>query len=84
MSATVQPAIRKGEALPTIPARALVGSSIAPEVFVVRNGVAHRRSIGTAGTSGSRVTITEGLVAGDLVVTSGFISLTDGAAVIHQ
>jgi RND family efflux transporter MFP subunit len=84
MSATVRPAHRKGETLPTIPARALVGSSIAPEVFVVRNGVAQRQAISTAGTFGSRVTVTEGLVAGDLVITSGFISLTDGAAVIHQ
>jgi len=84
MSATVQAVVRSGRSLPTIPARALVGSTIAPEVFVVRNGVAHRQAIGTAGTSGSRVAVTQGLVAGDLVVTSGFISLTDGAAVIHQ
>jgi RND family efflux transporter MFP subunit len=84
MSATVRPAHRTGKELPTIPARALVGSSIAPEVFVVSNGVARRRAIGTAGTAGSRVSITQGLVAGELVITSGFISLSDGAAVIHQ
>ncbi|MBK8950161.1 MAG: hypothetical protein IPM68_15310 [Flavobacteriales bacterium] len=68
----------------TIPARALLGSTIAPEVYVVRDSVARRTPIVTASADNSRLAVVQGLKAGDLVVTSGAVSLRDGARVTYR
>ena len=68
----------------TIPARALLGSTIAPEVYVVRDSVARRTPIVTASADNSRLAVMQGLKAGDLVVTSGAVSLRDGARVTYR
>lgn len=68
----------------TIPARALLGSTIAPEVYVVRDSVARRTPIVTASVDNSRLAVMQGLKAGDLVVTSGAVSLRDGARVTYR
>ena len=84
MAATVR-AQRKGE-VPgaVIPANALIGSTLAPEVYVVQDGIAKRRAIVTGPASGGLVAVAEGLKHGDIVVTSGFISLSDGMPVRYR
>lgn len=68
----------------TIAARALLGSAIAPEVYVVRDSVARRIPIITAAAENGRLAVVQGLKAGDLVVTSGAVSLRDGARVTYR
>lgn len=68
----------------TIPARALLGSTIAPEVYVVRDSVARRTPIVTAAADNGRLAVMQGLKAGELVVTSGAVSLRDGARVTYR
>lgn len=68
----------------TIPARALLGSTIAPEVYVVRDSVARRMPIAVATAGDGRMIVQQGLKAGDLVVTSGAVSLSDGARVTYR
>jgi hypothetical protein len=69
------------EAWPTIPSTAIIGSSLDPEVYVVENGIAKRKRIVTAGRDEGLVAVSQGLAPGAIVVTSGFISLADGAPV---
>jgi hypothetical protein len=61
-----------------------VGSTVTPEVYLVRNGKAHRKAITTVSSGDGMVTVSTGLKAGDVVITSGFISITDGSAVTIQ
>jgi len=68
----------------TIPARALLGSAIEPEVYVVRDSVARRMPIAVATAGDGRMIVQRGLTAGDLVVTSGAVSLHDGARVTYR
>lgn len=84
LSASVQLPGAQQEGLPTIPTRALVGSTVTPEVYLVRNGKAHRKAITTVSSGDGMVTVSTGLKAGDVVITSGFISITDGSAVTIQ
>ena len=64
-----------------IPASALVRSTGSEAVFIVQDGAVTRRTVSTGLTSQGRVEITEGLKAGDTVVTVGNNSLQDGAAI---
>jgi len=50
----------------------------------VRNGKAHRKAITTVSSGDGMVPVSTGLQAGDVVITSGFISITDGSAVTIQ
>ncbi|MBP0613061.1 efflux RND transporter periplasmic adaptor subunit [Chryseobacterium sp. cx-311] len=61
----------------TIPREAFVGSVSDNTVFVVRNNVAHLTKIQGGVNYGDRVEVISGLKAGDEVVTSGQINLTD-------
>ncbi|MBK9761972.1 MAG: efflux RND transporter periplasmic adaptor subunit [Flavobacteriales bacterium] len=81
MAASVRSSPQGAATLPTIPASAVFGSTLAPEVYVVKNGVAQRISISTTSRDAGRVAVSEGLQAGDLVVTGGFINLSDGTPV---
>ncbi len=81
MAASVLSTPRGAATWPTIPASAVFGSTLAPEVYVVSNGVAQRKRIGTASRDAGRVAVSEGLNSGDLVVTGGFINLSDGTPV---
>lgn len=56
-----------------------VGPSFA--VYVVEDGVAHRRTVETGAVVGERVEVLEGLAAGDRVVVAGQQSLADGQRV---
>ncbi|MEO7082304.1 MAG: hypothetical protein ABIY71_12280, partial [Flavobacteriales bacterium] len=81
MAATVRSIPTDAKAWPTIPSTAIIGSSLDPEVYVVENGITKRKRIVTAGRDEGRVAVSEGLTPGETVITSGFISLTDGSAV---
>jgi RND family efflux transporter MFP subunit len=81
MAATVLSIPDSKSASLTIPSSAIIGSSLDPEVYVVENGIAKRKRIGTGDRDAGMVAVTEGLATGDVVITSGFISLADGAPV---
>jgi RND family efflux transporter MFP subunit len=64
-----------------IPASAIVGSNIQPQVYLVKNGKAVLQNITLANRLQNKVIVSAGLVAGDIIVTNGFINLFDGANV---
>ena len=64
-----------------IPSSAIVGSDIEPKVYVVKNNKAVLQSISIGQRLTNEVVVKEGLNAGDIIVTGGFINLTDGTAV---
>jgi len=82
MAATVRSVPKDAvAAAAVIPASAIIGSSLEPEVYVVRDGRAMRKRITTGAGNAEQVAVVNGLVAGDLVVTSGFINISDGVFV---
>ena len=70
--------------LPTIPYAALLDDGGQPFVFVVKDGVAHRRDVRPDLTDGERVAIAEGLATGERVVVAGGTALEDGIDVREQ
>src|SRR5512140_537134 len=66
----------------TIPREALVGSTKSAEVFVVRAGVADRRSVVVGRQTATLLEVLQGLEEGDSVVTSGHSNLVDRARVL--
>ena len=64
-----------------VPRTAFVGSIANNEVFVAREGVAHLTKIVSGRNFGDTVEVLEGLKAGDVVITSGIINVTDGAKI---
>ena len=61
-----------------IPSSAVIGSSILPQVYIVENGKALVKNIEILNKSQDYVAIKSGLKEGDIVITSGFINLSDG------
>lgn len=53
-------------------------------VYVVKDGKATRRAVSTGIHLGNEVVITQGLAPGEVVVTGGFIDLSDGANVVAK
>ena len=64
-----------------IPASAIVGSNIQPQVYVIKNGKAVLQNITISNRVQNKVIVSEGLVTGDKIVTNGFINLFNGANV---
>lgn len=64
-----------------IPSAALTGSADKPQVYVVRNGVAHLTDVVLSKRFKNKVVIAEGLNEGDQIVTGGLINLFDQANV---
>lgn len=64
-----------------IPRLALVESIQNPYVYVVENGVVRQRKISVGRDFGDSVEVLGGLAAGDVVVTTGQLNLSDGKAV---
>ena len=64
-----------------VPARAVVGTTDARAVFVVRDGTAERRPVQLGQTSAGRTEVLEGLAVGDSVVTAGVDQVRDGGRV---
>lgn len=65
----------------TIPASSIVGSDIDPKVYIIKNGKAHLQNVIISSRYKSNIIIESGLKEGDIIVTSGFINLFDGANV---
>ena len=65
----------------TVPYSALLDDGGQPYVYVVKGGVAHRADVVTGAQSGNRIAISQGLKAGDSVVTAGGTALDDGMKV---
>jgi RND family efflux transporter MFP subunit len=48
------------------------------DVFLVQVGLAHRKTVGTGGSTGDLIEVTQGLARGDVVVTRGAFNLKEG------
>ena len=66
----------------TIPASALVGTTIRPQVYLVKNGKAQLQDITISERIENKVVVAAGLTESDEIVTNGFINLFNGANVI--
>jgi RND family efflux transporter MFP subunit len=64
-----------------IPSSAIVGSTIQPQVYIIKNGKALLHPVTVSKRMENKVVIQKGLNEGDLIVTGGFINLFDGANV---
>jgi len=64
-----------------IPASAIVGSDIQPQVYVIDKGKAMLQNIEVADRRGGIAVIQSGLKEGDIVITNGLINLFEGANV---
>ena len=78
---TADVAITTANDIVTIPYAALLDDAGQPYVFVVQDGVAHRRDVATGPASTTRIALTKGLEAGAQVVTEGGTALEDGMQV---
>ncbi len=67
-----------------IPASAIVGSNIAPRVYLVKDGKAMLHPIVISRRFGDKAVVANGLTEGDQIVTSGFINLYDGANITSK
>jgi len=65
-----------------IPASAITGSAVQPQVYVIRNGQATLRNITISGRIGNEAVVSSGLQEGEVIASGGFINLYDGANVI--
>ncbi len=79
LSATV--AIAHSGTAVTIPYEAILDDGGQPYVYVVTNGVAHRRDVVTGPSSDDRIAITKGVAAGDKIVVQGGTAVEDGMKV---
>lgn len=65
----------------TVPYGALLDDGGQPFVYVVKDGIAHRRDVVPGASDGDRIAISQGVSPGDLVVTEGGTALEDGMKV---
>ncbi|HKO81661.1 MAG TPA: efflux RND transporter periplasmic adaptor subunit [Chitinophagaceae bacterium] len=65
----------------SIPVSALLGSATDAKVYVVKGNKVELRSIKTGIVTATKVEVTEGLQAGEQVVTSGQLNLENGTAI---
>jgi membrane fusion protein, multidrug efflux system len=77
---TVQVTLREDDAV-TVPSGAVQISQSGSFVFVVSEGKATVRPVKVARVVGQETALASGLEAGEIVVTDGFLQLTDGARV---
>lgn len=64
-----------------IPASAIIGTNIQPQVYLVKNGKAVLQNITTSKRFQNKVEVSSGLAEGDVLITNGFINLFNGANV---
>lgn len=64
-----------------IEASAIIGSNKHPQVYIVKDGKAYVKDIVISSRFKNKAVISKGLNQGDLLVTTGFINLFDGANV---
>lgn len=66
-----------------IPTKAIVGSELEPQVYLVKDGKALLTIVTISKRFANKVVITSGITEGDIIVTSGFINLFNGANVVE-
>jgi len=81
MFGKVMLAAREGVKCMIIPASAMVGSSVHPQVYLVENGKAVLKTISVSTRTKNKAVVSAGLKEGDVMITGGFINLFDGANV---
>ena len=74
----------KGGKSMIIPASAIVGTSVHPQVYLVQNGKAVLKEITVSARIKNNAVVSAGLTEGDVMITGGFINLFDGANVNVQ
>lgn len=62
-----------------IPSSAIINNENQAQVYVVKNGKAVLQAVTTSKNIGNKTVVSDGLNQGDIVITSGFINLFDGA-----
>jgi multidrug efflux pump subunit AcrA (membrane-fusion protein) len=67
--------------VPTVPAEAIITNGQRSQVFVAEGNIAKLKAVKLGSSDRSKVEITEGLKAGDKVVTFGQNQLKDGAKI---
>lgn len=67
-----------------IPASAIVGTNIQPQVYIVKNGKAILQDITISSRFQNKIVISKGLTEGDVIIINGFINLFDGANVTFK
>lgn len=72
---------RQAVATPAIPYAALLDDAGQPFVYVVTQGVAHRRDVTLGANGGERVAVTKGVRPGETLVVEGGTALEDGMKV---
>ena len=65
-----------------IPASAIIGTNIQPQVYIVKEGKAVLQNINLSTRFQNKVLVSSGLSHGDVLITNGFINLFDGANVL--
>lgn len=65
-----------------IPASAVVGTTIKPQVYLVKNGKAILQNINISNRFQNKAIVSSGLNENDIIITNGFINLFDGANVL--
>lgn len=65
----------------SIPASALIGTTIKPQVYLAENGKARLQNIVISERIENKVIVSNGLTEGDVLIATGFINLFDGANV---
>jgi len=76
--------IRAARQATVVPYAALLDDGGQPFVFLVKDGVAHRRDVATGVSDGTIVAVTGDIQAGDQVVIAGGTALEDGMKVRTQ
>ena len=64
-----------------IPSSAILNNDEKTQVYIIENGKAMLKTIETSQNIGNKTVVKKGLQEGDIIVTSGFINLFDGANV---
>lgn len=64
-----------------IPASAIIGTNIRPQVYTVKDGKASLRDITISARYQNKALVSDGLAQGEMIITNGFINLFDGANV---
>lgn len=67
-----------------IPSSAIIGSNDLMQVYLVRNGKALLKTISVSERIGNHAIVSNGLKAGDVIITKGLINLFEGANVITK
>ena len=62
-----------------IPSSAIINNENQAQVYVVKNRKAVLQTVTTSKNIGNKTVVSDGLNQGDIVITSGFINLFDGA-----